>query len=113
MYLIDWLRGQFASDMHAPQISGFDDLVALECIRRELVHALRDCSGPRQAAAMQLVGQARNPLDLWLLRPEIFTIVAQTRGQTVADERIKALTPLFRGWVPRTMESSLRALSRA
>jgi hypothetical protein len=109
MHFIDWLRGELAYDRDGPQVSGFDDLVELECIRRELAHALRECNGPRQAAALGLIRGACNPLDLWLLRPEIFTIVAQARGQSVATERIKALTPLFRGWVPRTMESSARS----
>lgn len=113
MFLIDWFRGQSVDQRDVAQVSGFDELIELECIRRELAHALRDCAGPRQAAAMELIHAARNPLDLWLLRTEIFTIVSQARDQAVATRRIRALTPLFRGWVPRTMESSWRPLARA
>jgi hypothetical protein len=94
------------------QPSGFDEPVQLDCIRREMEHALHDCTGSRRVGALMLVQGARSALDLWLLRPEILLVVAQDHGQFVATERVNALTPLFRGWLPRTMESSWRALSR-
>jgi hypothetical protein len=99
MHVVDWLQGRFARGRAAPD-SAFDERVDVDCIRREMAHALRDCRESFRARSMERIVRAATPIELWQLRPAIFLAIAQDLGQVAATQRINALTPLFRGWVP-------------
>jgi hypothetical protein len=95
-----WLHGRIAGARSAPVDSAFDERVDIDCIRRELAHALRDCRESRRVRFVDRIRRATQPMELWAMRPEIFLGIAQDLGQVEATRRINALTPLFRGWVP-------------
>lgn len=99
MHVADWLQGRFASKPAAVD-SAFDERVDVDCIRREMMHALRDCREVFRKRSLERIRDAAGAMDLWMLRPEIFLAIAQDLGQVAATQRINALTPLFRGWLP-------------
>ena len=100
MQVARWLQERFAVSKPAPIDSAFDGRVHVDCIRREMAHALRDCRDVFQRRSIARLRRAAGPIELWQLRPEIFLAIAQDIGQVEATRRINALTPLFRGWVP-------------
>lgn len=100
MSVMEWLKRRSRRQILESSAFDLDARVQLECIRREISHALRDCTEPRRGMALRAIEHARGALDLWLLRPEIFLMLESDLGPEVAEQRIQALTPLFRGWVP-------------
>jgi hypothetical protein len=95
-----WLHERLSSGRGAPADSAFDERVDVDCIRREMLHALRDCRDVFRKRSLERIRNAAGPQELWMLRAEIFLAIAQDHGQLTATQRINGLTPLFRGWVP-------------
>ncbi|MEO7390810.1 MAG: hypothetical protein ABIU58_01465 [Ramlibacter sp.] len=71
----------------------------LGLIRQEMVLAVQACSPAHRSWALAKVGRAVSPMELWMLRPEIYLYLAQDLGQCEANARINALLPLFRDWI--------------
>lgn len=72
----------------------------LEGIRRSILAALADCGS---SAAERTRMQARNMCsgtDLWLLRGQIYQLVACQHCEAEARRRVNDLLPAFKGWVP-------------
>jgi hypothetical protein len=70
------------------------------CIRYEMLLSVQPCCDRHRNRAADKIRRAESPMDLWQLRPEIYLYLAQDLGQCQANERINALSPLFKGWVP-------------
>ena len=71
---------------------------------RLLLHdALRQCEGPMCQRMRWRIDAARTAEDLWLLRGEIFQLIARQFYQEEAARRINALLPAFSGWLPAHM----------
>lgn len=78
------------------------------CIRYEMLLSVQPCSDRHRNRAADRIRRAESPMDLWQLRPEIYLYLAQDLGQCQANERINALMPLFKGWVPEAGGSHSR-----
>lgn len=96
--MVDWLLGSRRASQDVD--SAFDSRIAPDCIRREMSHALQGCGDLQRQRMQGRIRCAREAMDLWQLRPELYLCIAQDLGQLEATRRINALTPLFRGWVP-------------
>ena len=69
---------------------------------RLLLHdALRQCAGPACQRMRWRIDGARSAHDLWLLRGELFQLVAREFCQEEAVQRVNALLPAFSGWLPQ------------
>lgn len=75
----------------------------LEQVRRQLYIALEGCDGPVCERLRWRIVEAATAHDLWLLRGEMFQIIADTYYQGEAARRINALLPAFSGWLPERM----------
>jgi hypothetical protein len=72
----------------------------LEGIRQEMLAALADC-GSGAAERIRLKARSmRSGADLWLLRGEIYQLVACRHCEAEARRRVNSLLPAFKGWVP-------------
>jgi hypothetical protein len=65
-----------------------------------LLLGVQPCCDMNRTRGADKIRRAGSPMDLWQLRPEIYLYLAQDLGQCQANERINALMPLFKGWVP-------------
>ena len=71
----------------------------LHTARGALLGALEDCRGlPADQMRLRIQG-ARHHRDLWQLRSEAFHLISMQHCQSVAENRLRDLTPLFEGWV--------------
>lgn len=77
-----------------------DGTVSLDHLRIGLLAAFEDCSGARGDRLRLKLAAARTARDLWLLRGEVFQVVADHHCQSIARDRINALLPAFEGWLP-------------
>lgn len=75
----------------------------LDEVRRHLCAALQGCDGPVSERMRWRIVEALTAHDLWLLRGEIFQLVADEFHQEEAARRINALLPAFSGWLPDRM----------
>lgn len=68
---------------------------------RLLLHdALGQCEGPMCERLHWRIDETHTAPHLWLLREEIFQLVARQFCQEEAVRRINALLPAFSGWLP-------------
>jgi hypothetical protein len=75
---------------------------------RLLLHdAVRQCDGPMCQRMRWRIDGARTAQDLWLLRGDIFQLVARQFCQEEAVQRVNALLPAFTGWLPERMLARL------
>jgi hypothetical protein len=79
-------------------------LTTLEQMRAQVRETLRGCDGPMCERMRWRIDATRSAQDLWLLRSEIFQLVAGQHCQAEAAQRINGLIPLFEGAVaPRLL----------
>jgi hypothetical protein len=75
-------------------------LAALDELRREVVRALADCRGPACERVRRQIDGAASAEELWLLRCEVYQLVACQHCQGLAASRINGLLPAFETWLP-------------
>lgn len=75
----------------------------LESLRFLVQDALHRCEGPMCERMRWRIEEAYTAQQLWLLRGEIFQLVARQFCQDEAVQRINALLPAFSGWLPERM----------
>jgi hypothetical protein len=71
----------------------------LQSVRSALLLAVVDCNGLPTERLQLKIRSARNHRDLWMLRSDAYHLIALSHCQTVAEQRIGGLLPLFVGWV--------------
>ena len=64
-------------------------------LRDRTREVLRDCTGVEADRLRIRIGCAADASDLWLMRCDIFQVVANQHLQSVAANRINALLPAF------------------
>lgn len=74
--------------------------VALSELKREMLCAVADCDDVRAERLKYAINNSLNPHELWIMRSSIYLCVAQLHNESVANQRVNALLPFFRGWVP-------------
>jgi hypothetical protein len=72
-------------------------------LREQVQAALAGCDGPMCERMRWRLEACRNANELWMLRGEIFQLVAKQFSQAEAARRINGLLPAFEGWVPARM----------
>ncbi|MGZ5193822.1 MAG: hypothetical protein ACXWJM_00165 [Ramlibacter sp.] len=91
-----------ADDGHPPQEAEFASL------RYEMTLAVQQCGDVHSHRAVEKIRRAASPMDLWLLRPEVYLYLAQDLGQCEANARLNALMPLFGRCVPEAPAGQAR-----
>lgn len=84
-----------------------DETVSLDTLRIGLLDAFHDCGGARSERVRLKLAAARTARDLWLLRGEVFQVIADHHCQSIARDRINALLPAFEGWLPARLLSAV------
>ncbi len=72
----------------------------IACIRYEMLLAVQACTDVHRNRAADKIRRAGSAMELWEIRPEIYLYLAQDLSQCQANQRMNALLPLFKGWVP-------------
>ncbi|MET0311080.1 MAG: hypothetical protein ABW051_03460 [Burkholderiaceae bacterium] len=69
-------------------------------LRERMAGMLVDCNDlVSQRVALKL-HVARTPQELWMLRSDVYSCIAQAHNQDEARQRINDLLPGFEGWLP-------------
>ena len=89
-----WLNSQAFAASAAPATMPIDD------VREQVREALAGCGGPLAERMRWRIDAARTAQDLWLMRGEVFQLVAAAYCQAEAQQRVNALLPAFEGWLP-------------
>jgi len=76
---------------------------AVEAVRRQLLAVLEDCHGTECDRLRWRLHTAERPQELWLLRDQIFQVVASQHCLELAHERINGLLAAFRSVLPAGM----------
>jgi hypothetical protein len=74
------------------------EMVGIEEIRARMLELLEGINEPH------ITRRVRYSLDvqgLWYMRGDLLAVLAKHRGETVAFQKVDALTPLFRGALPQ------------
>lgn len=79
-----------------PRPAHLKDVVA---IRSQLLLTIEDCSSVAAHRLRLQIERARTPQELWLLRNDAFSLIAQRHDQRTAAQRIDALVKAFDGWL--------------
>jgi len=96
-----WLNGR--GDKGEAELAELD----LERLQSQLHHALRECTGPMAQRMRWRIDDTFTAEALWLLREEIFQLVAGEFCQEEAVHRVNALLPAFSAWLPGRMLTRL------
>jgi len=72
----------------------------LEEIRQHLHQVLHDCQGMAVQRVIYKINVAGSPVDLWLLRSDLYLCISRTHDQAEAARRVNALLSSFDGWMP-------------
>ncbi|HET8747526.1 MAG TPA: hypothetical protein VFM98_18140 [Ramlibacter sp.] len=76
---------------------------AVEAVRHQLLAVLEDCHGTECDRLRWRLHTAERPQELWLLRDQIFQVVAAQHCLELAHERIDGLLTAFRSVLPAAM----------
>jgi hypothetical protein len=80
---------------------------AVDAVRAQVLESFCDCSGPACERMRWKVDAARTAQDFWLLRCDLFQLLAAQHCQAVAAVRINGLLPAFEGVVPARMLAAI------
>jgi hypothetical protein len=75
----------------------------VEDVRRQLLAILDDCDGTDCDRLRWRLHTAERPQELWLLRDQVFQVVASQHCLAQANERIDSLLGAFRAVLPGSM----------
>lgn len=89
--LLHWLH-----DLGAPRSA---TVAELDSIRRKMSEQVLDCDLRRARRVRAHLDAGTTAMQLWLTRSEIYQVVADEHGQHEAAQRVKKLTPLFKGLI--------------
>jgi hypothetical protein len=82
----------------------------------DIRHAMLNCLGPDGRSDHPHVEQrillAPNVSALWFLRPELLMVLAARNGEQAARELIDEITVMFRGLLPKSLNSRPSPLQR-
>ncbi|MBG9386980.1 hypothetical protein [Caenimonas aquaedulcis] len=110
-----WFKTKFGSSFFElfstsspANLEGPGQQVTIEDIRQQMLLLLDGINEPN------ILRRVRYSLDvqgLWYLRGDLLGVLANQWGEAAALEKIHALTPMFRGALPRGMTSRRSSLS--
>ncbi|HPW09272.1 MAG TPA: hypothetical protein PLD78_16640 [Burkholderiaceae bacterium] len=115
---MNWKTSKFASSMLSLLRSGDSVLDAspdhrIEDIRRTMVECLRDVTPSDELTHVRSrVLYGRDVQSLWYVRSDVMNLIAGTHGETLAREQLVMLTDMFRGLLPKGLDSRRGGLFR-
>ena len=74
--------------------------MALAQIKLQVELSFQDIEGIEAIRLRLKITASRDVQDLWLLRSDIYQLIARRLNQQVAAQRINALLPCFEQWLP-------------
>lgn len=95
-----WIEGTSSQPAPRAQARKAEPRACLQEMRKAMVACVDDCPAAERDRILFAVLRGTCGLDLFLLRVEIFQCVSRHYGQTTARERVNALLPLFKGYLP-------------
>ncbi len=100
------LRNSFFGWMaHSPAAEPGD---RLEEIRKAMLLALEQTLEAKNTAIERKLLFAQDLDELWYARPDLMTVIAADRGESVARDCLAEITPLFKGKAPGVLRRSKR-----
>ncbi len=85
--------------------------LGLEEIRQRNLAMLDDCVGPDASRMRQQLTLAPSAQALWMLRCDVYQVMAREHSEPEASRRIRALASSFAGWVPPTVLARAQAVA--
>lgn len=70
-------------------------------LRERMAAMLADCDDLASQRVALKLHIARTPQELWMLRSDVYSCIAQAHNQAEARERINGILPGFEGWLPQ------------
>ncbi len=94
----------------APEVNAKSQMAA---IRQVMLDHLKDLATSSRLAKMRArILYAPDLQSLWYLRGDIMTLLAETLGESVATQRLTAITKLFDGLLPAAQKSRPNRLNQ-
>jgi hypothetical protein len=84
-----------------------------EMIRELMLEELGDFGAKHYPGVTRRIRYAPDVQGLWYVRSEVMAILASTHGETVASEKIAAISGRFKGLLPASLTSSMAMASRS
>ncbi|MDP3702199.1 MAG: hypothetical protein Q8R72_14980 [Hylemonella sp.] len=110
------LANQFISSMQGllgrPLAEDAHAAVRIEDIRQAMIDCLGDEGCQSYPHIERRVLFAPDLQGLWYLRADIMVVISSLQGEGVANQKIRIITGMFEGLLPRSMISRPGALSR-
>ena len=78
---------------------------ATDDIREAMLDLVEQCGAARFPEVLRRIRYAEDVQALWYLRGDLMAAVAETRGETIAREKIASLTAQFQGLLPGGLDS--------
>jgi hypothetical protein len=69
-------------------------------LRDRMESLLDDMQGHECERVRYRVKASRSAQDLWMIRSDLYQLIARQHSQSEASRRINTLLPMFEGWVP-------------
>ncbi len=79
----------------------------IEQIKQRMELVLHDVDGSAAAGMLYKIRAARSVNDLWMLRSDLYQVVAVAHNQTEAARRINSLLPSFDQWISTKQLSAI------
>jgi hypothetical protein len=76
---------------------------AVQTIRQAMLLALGPMGSHENPALLHRINRTDDAIGLWFARAELYAHLSKTRCEPEAQRRVRALTPLFEGWVPANL----------
>lgn len=110
------LASQFLSSMQGllgrPLVEDSRAMVRIEDIRQAMLDSLGDEGCTSYPHIERRVLFAPDLQGLWYLRADIMVAISSLQGEGVASQKIRIITSMFEGLLPRGMVTRPGALSR-
>jgi hypothetical protein len=71
----------------------------IDQIKKRMELALHDAKGTSVGGMLYKIRSARNVSDLWMLRSDMYQVIAMEHSQSEAARRINSLLPCFSQWI--------------
>jgi hypothetical protein len=89
-----------------------DTRMPLAVLREHSLQVLHDCEHLSAHLLILRIGAASCARELWGLRGGLFESVARQHSELEAVNRINALAPYFRGWIPEAQLAPIPVSAR-
>jgi hypothetical protein len=79
----------------------------IDQIKKRMELALHGATGTSVGGMVYKIRSARNVSDLWMLRSDMYQVIAMEHNQSEAARRINSLLPCFSQWIAAKQLSAI------